>query len=129
MKTTTINFDAALKKPMTDKIELGVKLLNDTMPGWYRQIDMSTFNMSEDNKCIIGQLWGPFTKAPFLEGKSNMYKLLFCVSHGLSMPRRSKRQDWDHLTLMWSIKLESLQADSPVKAFAAAVKANELHKD
>jgi hypothetical protein len=40
------------------RIDAGVKVLNDIIPGWMDRIKLDTFYMGSTTECVLGQLYG-----------------------------------------------------------------------
>ena len=42
------------------RIERGAALLDQTAPGWDRQINLNTLDLAHNRYCIVGQLYGNY---------------------------------------------------------------------
>lgn len=43
------------------RMRKGVKLLNEQAPGWHRKVKISTLDLSSNDNCILGQVFGEYT--------------------------------------------------------------------
>jgi len=47
----------AEEREARDKVALGAKALDDLRPGWFREVDIKTLDMTDGAKCVLGQLY------------------------------------------------------------------------
>lgn len=50
-------------KRLITSVEAAAQFLDKQHPGWASKIDLNSLNMFEWNNCILGQLYGDYTKA------------------------------------------------------------------
>ena len=43
-----------------ERIEAGIALLDEKVPGWEQHIDIQRLNMGDCKRCILGQLYGDY---------------------------------------------------------------------
>lgn len=46
---------------MIEAVQLGIQRLDEVNPGWYREIDLETLDMSSAARCVLGQLYHTFS--------------------------------------------------------------------
>ena len=49
---------STFERRVTAAVAAGAQVLDEKIPGWYRQIDISSLDMSDGEHCICGQLAG-----------------------------------------------------------------------
>lgn len=64
------------------RVILGAKFLDKHHPGWYNEIKITTLNMDDGEKCVLGQLYGSFLAARL------KLKILSCIDMGFYSPKR-----------------------------------------
>lgn len=46
----------------------GAKFLDKIRPGWYREVKLSSLSMNDCHQCILGQIYGEYTRGLFTLG-------------------------------------------------------------
>lgn len=42
------------------EVSAAAELLDVVRPRWYREVDVTTLNLVDVNRCVLGQLWGSY---------------------------------------------------------------------
>jgi hypothetical protein len=60
--------------PITGAVKKGVALLDDQAPGWRDKIDVDSFDITSQHRCVLGQVYGEYTDGALaLFGSSKYY--------------------------------------------------------
>ena len=69
-----------LVKYARSAVKRGVKALDKGRPGWEKEIDLTRLDLSEPNVCMLGQLYGNYTRG--LNALSEAARLATVMSVG-----------------------------------------------
>lgn len=50
------------------RVSLGAGFLDDASPGWHRKVDTDKVDLFSASKCVLGQVYGSFTRGIHLSG-------------------------------------------------------------
>ena len=50
---------------ITERVEAGAALLDEKLPGWWREIDLEKLNLASRCNCVLGQLNGATANTSF----------------------------------------------------------------
>lgn len=95
-------------KYMAERAKLGAEYLDKADPGWFLRIDTYNLDISGNNSCVTGQLYGDFND--WCVGKS----FNFLVSRGFYV-NKLKESNWSKLTYAWYKEILSRLAKSNVR--------------
>ena len=62
------------------KIEKGIKFLDQNYPDWLDKIDVSELNLNDCHQCVMGQLLGNYIFARKKHGINTLHKLGFNIT-------------------------------------------------
>jgi hypothetical protein len=108
---------------VAERVAAGAQLLDEQVPGWYRQIDTSTLDMADGCNCICGQLagegedWVPMVT--FLSGVG-------CFSDHIAWGKFVRNHGFSSSYLEEVAWLEAIQARLDHDALPAVVEEREL---
>lgn len=106
---------------LADGVDMGVRLLDQHRPFWWRDVDPDRLNMGSPSCCVLGQLYGSFSEG--LEVVCNFYDdpadygFTFCleeVPEELSSNQKDEQTDEQlaELARLWrSLIVQRLQAE------------------
>lgn len=84
-------------------VERGALLLDEHAPGWWRRIDLKTFQLTEPCLCVLGQIYGNYYDAcadVFKWGENFATREKQTKRFGFSM-ESSRNEDWEPLQAEW----------------------------
>lgn len=82
-----------------DRVDKGVALLDERVPGWRSRIDREKLNMLHLSDCVLGQLFGGFKEGMQEFFGGNWFISDANVVHGFA----AANEDYDYMDV-WSIK-------------------------
>lgn len=91
-------------------VKRGINWLDENHPNWANEIDLSSLDMSECNRCVIGQAVGDYTFTVKQAAKADyIYVSDWAIDHGFESPlvkafRTSERvyYGFNELDTLWS---------------------------
>ncbi len=105
-----------------EKVQAGIKYLNDIHPGWYKKINLNTFDIDDNKNCCIGQLYGDYYKWSNDNNKTLDENILLGLTPGKADIRSISglNKEWiKQITNMQEMTLEqiyNLLTDNPSRA-------------
>ena len=102
------------------RVNAGVKLLDEKHPGWYKEINLDSLDISDCSQCILGQLYGAFAHGleivpredpSFLYG-FNFETLISELVEDSGSTRRLQEDEHRRLLLCWIDVIKSRRAEN-----------------
>lgn len=105
------------------RIERGIKWLNKNKPGWLKKINLKLLDLSDGDKCVLGQAYKDFWAKVAEEGETpakGQINFLRAVALGFAVDKDDFGPEYDYseeetasydlLTAMWFSRLTALRA-------------------
>jgi hypothetical protein len=116
---------------MSTNVFNAARYLDEHYPGWYREVDLTTFDISSCTKCIIGQVFHTETNDPTY---TKILRVLCPDFWGDGDYRMLKRQEFNtwaftsnEATQYWAREVQQRRATSPpLHTYAGQERAQEL---
>jgi hypothetical protein len=89
-----------------EQINEGVALLDRIKPGWYHQVELQMLNMNSCFNCVMGQLFGEFTKATEEVGHHPPDRWEWAAQYGFALTENEEgdpadSSDYNRLSHEW----------------------------
>ena len=116
--------------PIPDRVEAGVRLLDQVIPGWWRRIDLEWLDLNSGCDCVLGQLFSHAAGCdePYVTGLAALdldagYSEIddaarcgFHVTVDVAPDIDLADDEYDRLTAAWANRIEARRAASGVPA-------------
>lgn len=103
-----------MRNELAECVKRGSTLLDHQQPNWYKNIDLNKLDLSDSDKCILGQTFGNFYENPlvseFILGHDEFYE--FVEDHGFYLLNEIEYRDygWKLLRELWTDEIKTRQA-------------------
>lgn len=91
-----------------ERVEAGAAWLDLHRPGWWQQIDLAKLNVRHECRCVLGQLFGSYYRAPISLDESctlgfDASGAIAVLDHDADEPGYAEMDDeFDALTAAWT---------------------------
>lgn len=110
-------------KELVKRVEKGIKWLNKHKKGWYKDIDLNILDLSQEDVCVVGQLYESFWKGKISTLRYISYDFK-TLSNGMTTKEGEKcgffledayarvdgQTGYDTLTRIWWLEIVELRS-------------------
>src|SRR5215470_6720697 len=97
--------DQKMTTPLSNRVAKGAAVLDAVRPYWWREIDHKNLLMDDGCSCILGQIYGEYTKGVlFLRQSSSLSVGRYGVVFGFSLSEAESEEtpeEWATLEALW----------------------------
>lgn len=91
-------------------VEYGARQMDRLFPGWYMKINLDTLNLVMGNVCIMGQLFGSYSRGLYklgLLGDGSSFRMGLDLSRNSYQDPDTRDAAWSRLTMFWVHEVET----------------------
>lgn len=89
-------------KAAEDRVNMGVQLLDDVLPGWENDIDLGKLDLFSCSDCVLGQLYGDYAFGLEQVGLKTGFHHGFQGVSSVKRVQQTLYEEYKRLTEMWS---------------------------